>query len=95
MSIRVVKDPSADLDYAIDWTYWLGATDTIVESSWLLPSNSGLVAHDDAILTGSQKTLVWLSGGTEQPSPVRVTNHIKTAEGREDDRSIYVIVRER
>ena len=29
-----VKDPSAILDYYMDWTAWL-ASDTIVDSAWL------------------------------------------------------------
>ena len=34
MAYEVKKDPNADLDYGFDWTAWLGATDTITESTW-------------------------------------------------------------
>ena len=37
MAYEVKKDPNADLDYGFDWTAWLGATDTITESTWSVP----------------------------------------------------------
>ena len=63
MAYEVKKDPDADLDYGFDWTAWLGATDTITESTWLVPSASGLTAHSPSISTDGKVTSVWLKSG--------------------------------
>ena len=91
---EVTKDPSADLDYQLDWTLSLG-TDTITESTWSAPAASGLVAHDGAVDGAGKKTTIWLSGGNGGTSYYLVTNHITTAAGREDERSLRVTVVDR
>jgi hypothetical protein len=88
----VTKDPEADLDYGFDWTSWL-AGDTITTSTWTVPSGSGLSMHSAAI--AGNTTLVWLSGGTRSAKGYTVTNHIETAAGRKDDRSMCVVVVDR
>jgi hypothetical protein len=94
MSYGVVKDPDADLDYGFDWSAWLG-TDTIASSAWSVPDGSGLTAHDGAVDAAGKQTTIWLRGGTPSRAPVLVTNHVVTAGGREDDRSIAVTVAQR
>jgi hypothetical protein len=88
MTIIYTKDPSAVLDYYVDWTAWLGA-DTIVLSTW---------AKTGDVLLGSGMDLgalqgIWVSGGTVH-TQATLTNHIITAEGRQDDRSLIVLLKE-
>jgi hypothetical protein len=95
MSFPVIKDPDADLDYAIDWSDWLAADDSIVTSKWAAPADSGLVVHDDSLDPTSKKATVWIGGGVVGREAYRVTNSIVTAAGRAEDRSLLVTVRER
>ena len=85
----IVKDPDAILDYGFDWSEWLG-TDTITASSWAVPAGLTEVADGNSTTT----TVVWLSGGTAGAS-YTCTNTITTSEGRTDERSLVVMVRER
>lgn len=84
------KDPDAVLDYTVDWSAWLTTGDTITASSWTV--EAGLTKDTDAN-TDSAAT-VWLSGGTAG-SDYQCTNEIETADGRTDDRTITILVRER
>ena len=83
------KDPSAVLDYTIDWSDWLDS-DTISTSTWTVPT--GLTEDSDTNTTTT--ATVWLSSGTAG-TQYTVINHIVTAGGREDDRSIYIMVEDR
>jgi len=84
-----LKDKDAKLDYAVDWTAWLG-NDTIDTSTWTVPI--GLTKISDSKTT--KIATVWLGGGTAGQE-YTVTNHIKTVSGREDERSITIHVQER
>lgn len=84
-----IKDPDAVLDYGLDWTAWLDG-DTISTSTWTVPE--GITKDSDTKDTTT--TTIWLSGGTDGSS-YELTNHIVTAAGREDDRSITITMRER
>jgi len=83
------KDPQAVLDYAIDWSDWLGS-DTISTSAWTVPA--GITKDSDSNTTTT--TTIWLSGGTAD-TDYELINHIVTAGGREDDRTITIRVRQR
>lgn len=83
------KDPSAVLDYQIDWSDWLGS-DTISTSSWDV--QDGITEESDEKTTTT--TTIWLSGGTAG-SDYKLVNQIVTAEGRTDERTITILVRER
>ena len=85
----IIKDPDAILDYGFDWAAWLG-TDTIATSAWSVAT--GLTEVSDTNTTTT--TTVWVSGGTAGASYL-CTNTITTAEGRTDERSLVVMVRER
>lgn len=89
MTTEYTKDPGAALDYGIDWDDWLG-TDTIASSSWTVPT--GLTQDSDSHDTTG--TTVWLSGGTVGQFYL-VTNHITTAGGRADERTIRIVVVDR
>lgn len=84
-----IKDPDAILDYSINWSSWLVTGDTITTSTWT--AEDGITIDDDSNTTTA--TTVWLSGGTVGES-YSVTNHIVTEDGREDDRTITILVRE-
>jgi hypothetical protein len=85
-----VKDPSAVLDYYMDWTDLLASSDTIVTSTWVASSDTVTLSDDDIL---SDITVVWVEGG-EAGELVDLTNHIVTAEGREDERTLRLKVRD-
>lgn len=87
----VLKDPDAVLDYGFNWSDWLGDEgDVLTASSWTV--DSGITVDSES--NDTTTTTIWLSGGTvgERYSCV---NSIETADGREDDRTIEVIVVQR
>jgi len=83
------KDPEAVLDYHVDWSDWLGV-DTIVTSSWSC-DDDGITIDSDS--TTTTVATVWLSGGTVDEM-YEVVNHIITAAGREEDKTINIRIRE-
>lgn len=89
MSRFYTKDPDAVLDYYVRWTAWL-ADDSITTSTWEVAS--GDVVLGDPIDLGPVQG-VWVSEGTNGSHAV-ITNHIVTAEGREEDRSILLTIKE-
>jgi hypothetical protein len=85
------KDPNAALDYKRDWSLWLAPTgDTIVTSTWIVPTGLTKTAESNTTTVAT----VWLSGGTTGLS-YQVTNRIVTAQGRTEDRTMEVVIRER
>ena len=87
--LRVLQDPSDNLDYTFDWTDWL-AGDTIVTSSWVV--TAGLT--EGANVNTTTSATVWLSGGTAGTSYV-ATNTIITAAARTANRSFNIDVVDR
>lgn len=83
------QDPQAVLDYPFDWSARLGS-DTIQTSAFV--ADAGLTVESDTILD-PVNTVVWLSGGTRNKR-YAVTNHVLTAGGRDDEWTIYVLVKE-
>lgn len=81
------KDPDDVLDYQFDWTPWLGG-DTI--TSYTVTAPAGLTVAESTA-TGTAVT-VWLSGG-EVGVSYPITCHVVTADGRERDRTMTIIVR--
>lgn len=90
----LLKDPEAVLDYAVDWGADYLAGDALQTSSWSVsPAEDG-----GAEIAGSAFDLlvasVQVAGGA--PGKIyRVTNHVTTASGREDSRSIMLRVEKR
>ena len=92
-----IKDPDAVIDYVFDWNGpapkgpWLSTGDSV--SSHTITVQSGLTLdsseeyEDDAIR-------VWLSGGTAGEE-YTVACRVVTAQGRTDERTITVKVRQR
>ena len=84
------KDPQAVLDYKLEWSEWLGL-DTISDSAWTA-SSTGITIDSDEF--DDDETVVWLSGGTLGETYI-LTNHITTAAGREDERSIKIKIKDK
>ena len=88
-----IKDPGEVLDFAWDWTDWLGA-DTIVTSTIAVETISGdtsALALDSESETTAVAT-AWLSAGSV-PNNYLVTNEIITAGSRTARRSVEIQVR--
>jgi hypothetical protein len=87
--LEIEKDPNSRLDYGFTWADWL-VQDTIVASEWIVPSDLTNIldyfTDTDAI--------IWLEGGVVG-NTYEITNHITTAAGREEDRSLIIIMKER
>ncbi|URD62216.1 hypothetical protein M8312_06855 [Sphingomonas sp. KRR8] len=84
----MLKDPSAVLDYAIDWGRQYLDGDTLVASEWSTSRTDLEVASssfDDRI------SQVKLRGGIAG-KVYRVSNHVTTSAGREDSRSLVLRV---
>jgi len=86
-----LADPNAVLDYVVDWTAWL-TTDTITASTWTV--GTGITQTTPAPSFTTTKATIWLTGGTEGTT-YRITNHITTAGGRQNERSFTVQVIDR
>lgn len=84
-----IHDPEAVLDYAVDWSDWLGA-DTIASATWTVPT--GLTKASQAETT--TKSTAWISGGTAGTT-YSVECRITTVGGRTDERTITLVCRER
>jgi len=85
-----LKDPSAVLDYAFDWTGWLAAGETITDHT--ITADTGITV--DSWTESDGKVTVWLSGGTAGKW-YKIACLITTSAGRTDERTIYIQVQER
>ena len=85
-----LKDPSAVLDYAFDWTEWLATGETITDHT--ITADTGITVDSSTELDG--KIIVWLSGGTAGIN-YKVACKITTSAGRTDERTMLITVRER
>jgi hypothetical protein len=86
-NIEVTKDPDDVLDYSLDWSARLNATEHIADSQWFVPLDltiaMGLQPFDAAMTT------VWLSGGKEGRI-YSITNRITTDEDRVLDQTFTI-----
>jgi len=87
-----VHDPNSVLDYTIDWTDWLAASETISASSWTVPA--GITQTTPAPSFTNTVTTIWITGGT-LGTDYDLVNHITTNQGREQDQTITLRVRSR
>ena len=93
-----LKDPSAVLDYAYDWTEWLANGETIAvdsetgEKLITITADTGITV--DSSTEDDGKVTVWLSGGTAGIN-YKVACLITTSAGRTDERTIWIKVVER
>ena len=84
----IYKDPQAVLDYAVDWSEWLGG-DPIASVIWSVPAG---ITKTLQTQTDTRAT-AWLSGGTAGQS-YAIGCRITTQAGRTAERSFRVICRE-
>lgn len=85
-----LKDPSAVLDYKWDWSTWLASGETISTSTVTVPAG---ITKDSQSNTTTTAT-VWLSGGTLGET-YPIVNRVVTSQGRTDERTIQINVRDR
>jgi hypothetical protein len=83
------KDPSAVLDYQQSWADWLAPGEVILTDT--ITPDTGLIVNSHN--HGSNSVTAWLSGGTDGVA-YAVVYHITTAT-RADDRTLYIVCRER
>lgn len=84
------KDPDAVLDYTWDWNRWLQQGESITAHTIIAPSGITL----DTSGTDAGLVTAWLRGGTNGQT-YAVTCRIETDQGRTDDRSIAIWVKDR
>lgn len=89
-SVDFLKDPDAVLDWHFDWAAWLQVGEIISSSLFLVTAGMTVASSSNTVTNAT----VWLSGGLPG-QPYRVTNRIVTNQGRTDDRSITIRVRDR
>ena len=89
------KDPDSVLDYGMDWSNWLPDGDVIQSSNWIMEAvvNSGALTIDSDSFDDNF-TVVWLSGG-EDGAVYNITNRIVTVQGRTQDQSVGISIRQR
>ena len=89
-----LQDPDSRLDYTIDWSQWLPSGDTVVDSTWA-SSSINMTLSDDSFSTTT--TTVWIAFGVAaaEGDQYEATNHIVTALGRQEDRTLFMKVETR
>ena len=87
---QYLKDPSAILDWAFDWTDWLATAETITDHT--ITADTGITV--DSSTEDAGKVTVWLSGGTAGQN-YKVACKITTSAGRTDERTIWIKVTNR
>lgn len=88
---RFVKDPSARLDYTIDWSAWLAPDSDSISAASVPAPPDGLTV--ESTTWNSTQTITWISGGTAGTS-YDVTVRIETVSGRIDERTIAINCKE-
>lgn len=91
MSWTYIHDPQSELDYAFDWSGWLQPDERIATHTVTVGAGLTLVQSQ---VTTDGKAIVWVSGGTTGTAPT-ITCHITTSQGRADDRTIRLLIRNR
>jgi len=88
-----VKDPDARLDFAVDWTPFLG-TDTLNTVEWLDPTpetDPPLEVEDGGLDDNAH--VAWVTGGKLNRA-YRLTSRATTGDGRIQDETIIIVVTE-
>jgi hypothetical protein len=90
----ILKDPSAKLAYARDWSPWLESGDSVASAAWSVSPEGELAINADKSAIVGAVAHVFLEGGVDGRD-YTLTCHVVTTNGLEDDRSFVVRVRER
>ncbi len=83
------KGPNDTKEYSFDYTYDLLSGDRIVSSSWIL--GSGLTSESEAYT--EFLTSIIVSGGVPGSS-YKISNTVRTADGKEYTKSFYFRIME-
>lgn len=83
------KDPSAKLDYTLDWSTYLGGADTIASATWTLSAGLTKVAESNTTTSATVRISGGTAGGTETASC-----HVIFSSGQEDERSIEIALQD-
>lgn len=90
----LLKDPDAALDYSVDWGTEYLSDDVLATSGWSVdpaePGGVAVVRQESDLLIATV-----IVGGGAPGKLYRLTNHVVTASGREDSRSIMLRVEKR
>lgn len=90
---EATKDPDSELDYLLDWADssdpWLSDGDVI---NSFTATATGVTLADSSFTDTT--TTAWVSGGTVGETAT-VLFHVTTAQGRVDDRTLYLHIRQR
>ena len=90
----LLKDPDAELDYAVDWGAEYLGEDSLAESEWeVTPAEAGgvtIIASDFDLLVATVK-----AGGGIAGRVYQLTNRVVLASGLIDNRSITLRVEQR
>lgn len=93
MEAIFTKDPTAVLDYAMDWSTWLSTTGPETISTYAVTVDSSLITVSTHSASSGLVT-AWLSGGYAG-SDYTVSIKVVTSASRTDERSFMVKVKER
>lgn len=89
-----LKDPSATVDFAIDWSAGHGAGQTIDSAEWRVePAGDGSITVD-ASRVEPDRTVATLSGG-QRGCVYRISNAVLFSDGRRDERTLDLRVEDR
>ena len=83
------KDPQANLDYAYDWSTYLGEIFDTIAAVELL--TTGVEVSNSSF--DNTTVIVWVTGGTVEDTATIVCR-ITTVGGRVDDRTIYLKIKD-
>lgn len=86
----LTKDPDAVLDYAFDMSLWLETGETILTGEVVVEEGDVVI---DSVIVGPVSVVAWLSGGT-LGTTAELRCRVETTEGRIDDRSMTILIRE-
>lgn len=88
------QDPSAELDYAIDWTAWLTGSEVIVTSTWTVSPTGEMTIPLNSHSTVD--TTAWVTGGV-LGATYTLTNDITTnsSPARTDQRSFQITIQDK
>lgn len=84
------KDPNAVLDFVFDWTSYLKPTQDNITNAVVV--KSGGITIDSSSFT-TKKVTVWVSGGVVGET-AKLTCTITTEDGRIDERSMFIKIKE-
>lgn len=88
---RWLLDPQAVEDYGFDWTAWLGPAETITAQS-VIADDGGVTITNVALAGGVVSYRV--SGGAVNTDQ-RVTCHVTSSTGRQDEKTDVFMIRDR